>query len=357
MKSPLRLLCLVLLFCAPLPKATAGPQAGSRNLVVRIPVAHLHEGGASCYGHLYFSPDRVRYQVARPQTATGHSFEVARSEVTAQPADSSSVDLRAGSRGMYHFLHLPAANIERGQHGERGQRRPADALPASDLLAAVNGFARLSAELDSGGQRPRGAAQLSVAIQKIVTDPGEVEVVVDGVPWGSTDSESGELVLRGLPFGERNFTLRRRGYEPVRFPVVYEHERTGEIFAPMKAIHAAPPLGSLLLEDVLDMLEGGVPPERIAVLVRRKGVGLDLAGEAEQRRIAATAGEALGRQKHLAELLAAGAARAIVRGDYASAISALEFAARLDPANAAVRDALGRARRARETELEVLSRR
>ncbi|MGH9556971.1 MAG: hypothetical protein ACRD2Y_14220 [Terriglobales bacterium] len=349
MKS--RLSGMVLWFCLALPLTAVAYQPAMRNLVVRLPVAHLHDG-AACYGYLYFSPGRIRYEVARPQAAAAaaaHSFDVLRTEVSAQPAGSNA-DLLLGSRGTYRFLHLPATNVERGQH------QAAAALPARDLLAAVNHFARLSAELDSGGQRPRGAPGLSVAIQKLVTDPGGVEVLVDGVAWGSTDVESGELVLRGIPFGEHNFTLRRRGFEPVRFPVAYEHERTGEIFAAMKRLHADPQLGSLLLEDVLDMLDGDVPPERIAVLVRKKGVGLDLAGEAEQRRIAA-AGKALERRKQLAELLAAGATQDTLRGNYSSAISALEFAVRLDPANPALLEALQRTRRARETELEVLSRR
>ncbi|MGH9556017.1 MAG: hypothetical protein ACRD2Y_09380 [Terriglobales bacterium] len=200
-------------------------------------------------------------------------------------------------------------------------------------------------------QRP-----LSVAVQKLVTDPGGVEVLVDGVSQGPTDAGSGELVLR-LPFGEHNFTLRRRGYEPVRFTVVYEHERTGEIFAAMKLLHADPQLGSLLLEDVLDMLDGDAPLERIAALVRKKGVALDLAGKAGQRRLATAAGKALERRRQLSDLLVDGATRDTVRGNYSSAISALEFAVRLSPANPAVREALERTRRARETELEVLSRR
>ena len=200
----------------------------------------------------------------------------------------------------------------------------------------------------------RDASAPRAATQKLVTDPGGVEVLVDGALRGTTDAQSGALVLR-LPFGERSFTLRRRGYELVRFAVVYEHQRTGEIFVAMKALHAEPQPGSLLLEDVLDRLDGDLPLEQIAALVRKKGVGLDLAGEAEQRRLTAGSGKALERRRRLAVLLVEGTARDIVRGDYASAIRALEFAARLSPADLAVRRALERTRRARETELEVLS--
>ena len=105
-------------------------------------------------------------------------------------------------------------------------------------------------------------------------------------------------------------------------------------------------------------LHASVTSERIrALLVRKKGVGLDLAGEAELRRLTAGAGRALERRRQLADLLVKGAERDVVRGDYASAIRALEFAARLNPADPAVRRILERTRRARETELEVLSRR
>jgi len=204
---------------------------------------------------------------------------------------------------------------------------------------------------------PSGAPGPPTATQKLVTDPGGVEVLVDGELRGATDLQSGELILRGLAFGERNFTLRRRGYEPVRFAVAYEHERTGEIFVAMKMLHAEPQPGNLLLEDVLDRLEGDLALEHIALLVRKKGVGLDLAGEAELRRLTAGAGKALERRRQLADLLVEGATGDVVRGDYASAIRALEFAARLHPGDPAVRRTLERTRRARETELEVLSRR
>ena len=200
------------------------------------------------------------------------------------------------------------------------------------------------------------APQPPVAVQKMFTDPGGVEVFVDGRSVGPTHAESGELALN-LPFGEHNFTLRRRGYESVRFAVAYEHEQTGDIFVAMKRVHAEPRLGTLLLEDVLNMLDSDVPPEHIATLVRQKGVALDLADEAARRRLGAAAGSALERRRRVAELLAAGSARDVVRGDYGAAMHALEFAALLDPRSTTLRERLARTRRARETELEVLSRR
>jgi hypothetical protein len=263
------------------PKEKPEPKSPLRNVVVRLPVAHLHDAvGAACYGHLYFSRDRIRYQVAKPRTAAAHALDVARSDVDAVE-QSSGLEVRPKNpkpnRKPQGFALLPPENVELGRH------QASDVLPAKDLLAAANGFAELAGELDGGGQRPRGAPDLSVTIQKFGTDPGGVEVLVDGFSWGATDLESGEIILYGLPFGERSFVMRKRGYEVVRFPVSYEYERTGETYVAMKALSPAARGGGLLLEDVLDMLEGEVPPARVAVLVKEKGVSFALTDAAEKR--------------------------------------------------------------------------
>ncbi len=287
MPSALRLASLLMFLCTGLFSGVAVAQkppeapAPLRNVVVRMPVAHLHDAGSgACYGHLYFSRDRIRYQVAKPKTAGTHAVDVARADVDAVE-QAPGLELRPRNpkpaAKAQRFALLPPENVELGRHQE------ADVLPAKDLLAAATGFAGLAGELDSGGQRPRGAPDLSVTIQKFTTDPGGVEVLVDGFSWGSTDLESGEIVLWGLSFGERNFVVRKRGYEVVRFPVRYEYERTGETYIAMKALSPAARGGGLLLEDVLDMLEGDVPSARVAVLVKEKGVSFALTDAAEKR--------------------------------------------------------------------------
>ena len=261
-------------------KPQPDPKAPLRNVVVRLPVAHLHGAGSACYGHLYFSRDRIRYQVAKPRTTATHALDLLRADLETVE-QSPGLELRPRNlkqnRKPQHFALLPPEHVELGRHQD------ADVLPAKDLLAAANGFAALAGELDNGGQRPRGAPDLSVTLQKFTTDPGGVEVLVDGFSWGSTDLESGEIILWGLPFGERNFVMRKRGYEVVRFPVRYEYERTGEAYVAMKALSPAARGGGLLLEDVLDMLEGDVPPARVAVLVKEKGVSFALTDAAEKR--------------------------------------------------------------------------
>lgn len=284
MTSTLRLAVLsALLAVATFPSATFAqdkpaapePKVPLRNVVMRLPVAHLHEAGA-CYGYLYFSRDRIRYQVAKPRTAALHAVDVARADVEAVE-QTSGLELRPKKGKPQRFVLLPPENVELGRHQEK------DVLPAKDLLAAATGFAAVAAELDSGGQRPRGAPDLSVTLQKVTTDPGGVEVLVDGFSWGATDLETGEIVLWGLPFGERSFVIRKRGYEVVRYPVRYEYERTGETYVAMKALSPAARGGGLLLEDVLDMLEGDVPAARVAVLVKEKGVSFALTDAAEKR--------------------------------------------------------------------------
>ncbi|MGH9556018.1 MAG: hypothetical protein ACRD2Y_09385 [Terriglobales bacterium] len=292
MTSALRLVSLLLFLSVGLfpaavqepdkPQAKPEPKAPLRNLVVRLPVAHLHDAaGAACYGHLYFSRDRIRYQVAKPRTAATHALDFARAEVEAaeQPPGLELRSTNPKQKGKpQRFAQLPPENVELGRHQD------ADILPAKDLWAAASAFSALAGELDGGGQRPRGAPDLPVTIQKFGTDPGGVEVLVDGFSWGATDLETGEIILWGLPFGERSFVMRKRGYEVVRFPVRYEHERTGEVYVAMKALSpAARSGGGLLLEDVLDMLEGDVPAARVAVLVKEKGVSFALTDAAEKR--------------------------------------------------------------------------
>ena len=291
---PLLVLSAVSFSLADQQPAQSQPQPGSkvplRNVVVRLPVAHLHGAGSACYGHLYFSRDRIRYQVAKPHTAAVHALDLSRADLEAvEQSPGLELRVKTAKRAArpQRFALLPPEYVELGRHQE------ADVLPAKDLLAAANGFAALAGELDSGGQRPRGAPDLSVTLQKFTTDPGGVEVLVDGFSWGSTDLESGEIILWGLPFGERNFVMRKRGYEVVRFPVRYEYERTGETYVAMKALSPAASGGGLLLEDVLDMLEGDVPAERVAVLVKEKGVSFALTDAAEKRILAAGGNDAL----------------------------------------------------------------
>ena len=47
---------------------------------LRFPVAYPH-GGSWCYGFLYGSDDRVRFEVVQPESAKGFSFEASRAEV------------------------------------------------------------------------------------------------------------------------------------------------------------------------------------------------------------------------------------------------------------------------------------
>jgi hypothetical protein len=60
----------------------------------------------------------------------------------------------------------------------------------------------------------------------------------------------------------------------------YEYEQTGEIYAPLTAMEKV--AAGLSLQDVLDLLEGGVSPRRVAQLVEKHGVTFSLTPDREQ---------------------------------------------------------------------------
>ncbi|MGH9556970.1 MAG: hypothetical protein ACRD2Y_14215, partial [Terriglobales bacterium] len=100
------------------PQAKPEPKVPLRNLVVRLPVAHLHDvAGTACYGHLYFSRDRIRYQVAKPRTAATHALDFARAEVEAaeQPPGLELRPTNPKRTGKpQRFAQRPPENVELG---------------------------------------------------------------------------------------------------------------------------------------------------------------------------------------------------------------------------------------------------
>ena len=246
----------------------AEPSPKRPNPVVRFVVAHLH-GATGCYGYLYFSRDRIRYQAVRP-LALKHSFASARAELKeAKESPSQTLTLIFRDGKAQEFMHLPPAKVDLGRH------QPGDALPVRNIAIAAREFEKVMAMGDQPGEVKSGGTT-----QKIITDPGGVEVVIDGVPWGSTDLDSGEIVLRGVPFGNREFVLRRRGYKPIQMSMRYEYEQTGEIYAPLTAVEKV--AAGLSLQDVLDLLQGGVAPRRVAQLVEKHGVTFALTPDREE---------------------------------------------------------------------------
>ncbi|HXE91886.1 MAG TPA: hypothetical protein VNK82_13095 [Terriglobales bacterium] len=270
--SPAKLASLVLAGAVLVPVTRARfqddePSPKRPNPVVRFAVAHLH-GATRCYGYLYFSRDRIRYQAVRP-LAVKHSFAWPRAELKEAKASESETLMLVRDGKPQEFVALPAAKVDLGRH------QPADVLPVRSMALAAAEFEKVMAM----GDKP-GEVKTDGTTQKIVTDPGGVEVVIDGVVWGTTDLDSGEIVLRGIPFGNREFMLRRRGYKPMSWSNRYEYEQTGEIYAPLTA--AEKMAAGLSLQDVLDLLEGGVAPRRVAQLVQKHGVTFSLTPDREQ---------------------------------------------------------------------------
>src|SRR5581483_11241053 len=80
---------------------------------IRFPVAYLH-GGSWCYGFLYGSDDRVRFEVVQPESAKNFSFEAPRAEVMIRqwvllgsPQDAIELKTRGAT---YHMVWLANAN-------------------------------------------------------------------------------------------------------------------------------------------------------------------------------------------------------------------------------------------------------
>ena len=123
---------------------------------LRFPVAYLH-GGSWCYGFLYGSDDRIRFEVVQPESAKGFSFETPRAEVMIRQwvllgTPQNAIELK--TRGTtYHMLWL--ANADEILTGGARRWAPPVALPPYALIAAMQ---NPSVALAQGGVQPANAA-------------------------------------------------------------------------------------------------------------------------------------------------------------------------------------------------------
>ncbi len=109
--------------------------------VLRYPVAHVHFG-AGCAGYLYFSRDKIWYEVLRPENDKGHSFQYSRSDLTnanqwtvwGQPNESAELKFRGGT--TYHFMRMRKRWID----GASTKLDWADVLPYQELVEAATRF-------------------------------------------------------------------------------------------------------------------------------------------------------------------------------------------------------------------------
>ncbi|HVP43911.1 MAG TPA: hypothetical protein VMS96_10795 [Terriglobales bacterium] len=88
--------------------------------VLRYPVAHVHFG-SGCAGYLYFSRDKIWYEVVRPEGEKGHSFQYARSDLSnanqwtiwGQPNEAAELKFHGGTT-TYHFMRMRKRWIDGG---------------------------------------------------------------------------------------------------------------------------------------------------------------------------------------------------------------------------------------------------
>lgn len=140
LRKSLSLLVVLLITTAAPAQLFKRPQAGipheddypqltgkGENAVIRYPVMHYHTGigpTVGCAGYLYFSRDAVRYEVTAPANDRSHSFDHAKTEITAvgqwtQLLGNSvdAVEFRFSNGSVYHFARARKKWVEAGRSG------------------------------------------------------------------------------------------------------------------------------------------------------------------------------------------------------------------------------------------------
>jgi hypothetical protein len=127
---------------------TAQAAAGAADAQeVRFAVAHQH-AMSWCYGYLYVSPDKVRYEVVQPQSNRNHSFEAQRTEVTVrqwvlmgQPQDV--IELKV--KGVIYHMRWLKNEAEVNTAGSKRVRPPDSAAPDT-LISTIQNPGAASAQ-------------------------------------------------------------------------------------------------------------------------------------------------------------------------------------------------------------------
>ena len=128
------------------PTAQAAPGAADTH-EVRFAVAHQH-AMSWCYGYLYVSADKVRYEVVQPQSNRNHSFEAPRTEVTVrqwvllgQPQDV--IELKV--KGVIYHMRWLKNEAEVNTAGSKRMRPPDSAAPDT-LISTIQNPGAASAQ-------------------------------------------------------------------------------------------------------------------------------------------------------------------------------------------------------------------
>jgi len=292
---------------------TAAPSEGDNdaelvsdgdNPVLRFGVAHYDDRTQLlCKGYLYFSRDTIRYQVLAPARDLAHAFEFKRSELeSAQEwryigSGMGAAEFKFRGGITYHFYD---ASWEYGPGGadKLGYRKLVE--PTTNFEAVVaRAKTRLAKLLQTSSEArpmPPGASRetersapptlTETAIMKVRSKPGGVHVYVNNEPKGTTSVEEGEIILKELPAGSLKLRLSLEGYKDWTQTITLAAGQTSSVEAELTPRGAAP----FTLEDILELLQGGVSAKRAATLVQQYGVDFALT-QAIENRIRAAGGD------------------------------------------------------------------
>jgi hypothetical protein len=153
---------------------------------VRFPVA-LQHSGSWCYGYLYGSQERIRFEVVQPDSEKSLSFDAPRAEVTVvqwlilgMPQDA--IELK--SKGATYHMRL-LANEGDVRSGAARRWGPPNSLPPYSLIAAMQNPAAALAQggnqVGDSASNPMGSPRLSSA-----SGIGNTSAAANVAPGGST---------------------------------------------------------------------------------------------------------------------------------------------------------------------------
>jgi hypothetical protein len=286
------------------------------NPVLRMRVIHGHGNYVrECYGYLYFSRDTIRYEVVRSPKQDGFSFprtelkEAKEWHVLGKNMLTAELKFRDGTK--YHLGHVtrqqfddglrdwkdvfPSKNIVdaalhfdevvrqiEARNAERAPAvRPAGGTAPPRETAAPASFSAAAPEKVAEPEKPSVPAAPVVAPApaslRIASHPGRVQVYLDNEPKGMTSTEEGELVLRNLPAGEYRVRLSLPDYEDWTTKVTLTAGQELRLEAKLAPRGPQP----FTVQDVVDMLLGGISPKRAATLIQERGVDFKLDDKVE----------------------------------------------------------------------------
>lgn len=278
-----------LMLCAPLMLGQEGSEPTlPRNVLtvhegpppfVRLTVAHYDE----CWGVLDISRESIAFVSF---TNPAHSFRWPKSQFTQAKLVNDGIQVR---------LYGPANNLVFGvvepEAVQNHTRITSDNVARlvykpSVVLDLFNDFDQKYSSLkpQAAPKREEENAKFTPAPQKpkpttlkIRTEPGNVEVYLDGRFQGHT-SEKGELIIESIP-GEHELRLDLKDFKEWQQSVSLRGEEQTDQSVTFEPAGPKP----LDVRDVEEALSGGLSKSKIIALVRQYGVSFAVTSEIETK--------------------------------------------------------------------------